>query len=818
MQVMNSAPQHARRRRYRLLVLIFALFAVSALSPRLRTDFRPPADEMIEEVVGHPMIAMRLPEPAVARADVRRALAEADAEDLFAFVDAPVDAAEIEARMPAPTRRIHYVVLNPVLLQAKTNVFWEPRGRLQVPLPDGTRVEVEIQHTEALGPDRFTSHGRIMGDPLGRAVFAYYGGRLAARIDTKEGSSYELRPVADESGEVVNEFYEIDPDLVPDCGGELEVTPDDDMMRLAETDATATTVTQADAASEGTTGPILDVMMVYTSALREGLGSTELVQVQLDLGMAQVNADFAASAITARVRLAGSLEVAYAGDEIATSSAGWQSTALTRLRGETDGFMDEVHARRDALGADLVCLLLKRPDSDSSGIAYILDQPRDYAGPYFGFSVVNAALMSSSVLSHELGHNLGAAHAQGDSGTTNGSGGAYAYSYGYRFTASTGVRYRTIMAYSPGTRIGYFSNPRLRLPTLQADGSSVMLATSPALGVAEGNPGAADNARTIELNAFQVANFRRAAVGSDRGRLINVSTRALVGANERQMIGGFVLSGSGTRNVLIRAVGPALAAAPFNVAGTLADPALLVVDGRTGAAVAGNDNWGLPATNAIGLANAARQAGAFALPNGSADAALQLSLAPGSYTAVVSGNGGTGVALIEAYAVDAGTSKPVNLSTRAYGSSVNPIVAGFVVREDPTAPGQRKRMLIRVLGPSLAGFGLGAGQVMADPLLQLYGAQGELLLENDDWDPPSTSFGANIRPTARGSVDQPGERAVYDAYTRLNAGGMTPVEPGVVVDLTPGAYTVMVTPFEKLPSQPGVPGVALVEVFELPPD
>ena len=819
MNLMNSAPRHARRRRYRLLVLIFALFAVSALSPRLRRDFQTPVDEVVVPFTRQPAIAMKLPKAAAPLAAASQALAEADAEDLFAYLADPDDAAAIEQRAPVPSQNIRYVVLNPVLLAGKHNVFWERQGRLQVPLPDGRRIEVEITHTEALGPDRFTSHGRILGDPMGRAVFAYFDGRLAARIETKDGDAYELRPVADESGDIDNQFYEVDPSLIPDCGGPDTVQPEASLMRRLAESSTDAGAAHADVASSSSLGPTLDVLMVYTSAVRAALGSTSLVQLQLDLGMARVNSDLEMSAISARVRLAGSLEVTYAGDEITTGSAGWQATALSRLRGETDGFMDEVHARRDALAADLVCLLVQRPDSDSSGIAYILTEPRDYAGSYFAFSVVGASAVASSVLSHELGHNLGAAHARGDPGATGAEGGAYTYSFGYRFSTSDSSgrsrEVRTIMAYSPGTRLGYFSNPRLRLPVADISGSSVSFPTSPALGIAEGLPGAADNARTIDENAFQVANFRQAPVGSDKGRLINVSTRAYVGPAEQQMIGGFVLKGTGSRTVLIRAIGPALGVAPINLPGVLADPTLEIVDLTRGVAIAANDNWGTPASGAVAMANAARASGAFALPNGSADASLQLTLAPGAYTAVVGGKGGTGIALVEAYAVDAGTSRPVNLSTRAYGSVVNPIVAGFVVREDPTAPGQAKRIFIRALGPSLIGYGLTAGQVMGDPLLRLYGPKGELLLENDDWDPPSTTFGQNIRSTARGTVDQYSEKVVYGAITQLNASAMLPIEPGVVVDLLPGSYTINIQPFEQLPEQAAEPGVALVEVYEL---
>lgn len=819
---MTPAPKHARRRRIRLLLLISALFAVSAFSPRLRPGFQPAKDEREETFAHGEEIAMRLQLSSQGGPVVRAALAEADPEDLFAYLPEPADAESLEARAPVPAHEIHYVALNPALLQVKENVFWTPHARLQLPLPDGRRVEIEIAHTQALGPDRFTSHGRIVGDEMGRAVFAYYGGRLAARVETKDGTAFELRPVADEGGEIVNQFYEVDDRLVPDCGGQTEPGADAAVIgRIAEASA-EDAVTGADTVSGAPANPVIDVLMAYTSAVRSSFGSTELVAIQLDLGIARVNADLEFSAITARVRLAGSIEVNLPNDDAVAAAAGWQSSALTSLRGETDGLLDEVHAKRNSVGADLVCLLVRRSDPDSSGIAYILDKPRGYAAPYFGFSVVNASLVSSAVLSHELGHNLGAAHARGDAGATGTKDGSYGYSYGYRFTVtdSSGQsrQLRTIMAYSPGTRLGYFSNPRIRLPMADFPGGTLTFPSSPALGVVEGSEAAADNARTIEENAFQVAGFRQALDGSAAGRLINVSTRALVGAAERQMIGGFVLGGVGPKTVLVRAVGPALGLPPINLTGVLPDPSLQLVDSATGTVIASNLDWGLPASSAVSLANAARDAGAFSLPVGSADAALKISLLPGAYTAVVSGTGGTGLALVEAYAVEAGGSKPLNLSTRAYGSVEQPIVAGFVVREDPAFPGRTKRIFIRALGPSLRNFGIPDAQIMGDPMLQLYSSSGALLLENDDWDPPSTVFGQNIRPTTRGVVDQYGEQVVFAAITRLNTGSMQPTEPGIVVDLLPGAYTVNIQPFVNLPSQPAVSGVAIVEVYELSED
>jgi hypothetical protein len=134
----------------------------------------------------------------------------------------------------------------------------------------------------------------------------------------------------------------------------------------------------------------------------------------------------------------------------------------------------------------------------------------------------------------------------------------------------------------------------------------------------------------------------------DDARLINVSTRLLVGTGEAVAIPGVVINGTQSKRILVRAVGPTLAL--FGVGGTLVDPQLTLVDGN-GFAVAANDNW-TAAHNATELATAAASAGAFALPADSKDAALLISVPPGSYTALVSGVGGTtGVALVEVYEV-----------------------------------------------------------------------------------------------------------------------------------------------------------------------
>ena len=136
---------------------------------------------------------------------------------------------------------------------------------------------------------------------------------------------------------------------------------------------------------------------------------------------------------------------------------------------------------------------------------------------------------------------------------------------------------------------------------------------------------------------------------SEYQRLVNISTRGEVSAGEGALIGGFVVTSNSPKKLLVRGIGPGLAA--FGLKSTLADPRLRVY--RDGAQLAENDNWSANATEATATTEAARGTGAFALTAGSKDAALILTLAPGAYTAQVTATDGssTGVALVEIYEI-----------------------------------------------------------------------------------------------------------------------------------------------------------------------
>jgi hypothetical protein len=139
-------------------------------------------------------------------------------------------------------------------------------------------------------------------------------------------------------------------------------------------------------------------------------------------------------------------------------------------------------------------------------------------------------------------------------------------------------------------------------------------------------------------------------------QLINISTRGTVGTGDDVLVGGFVVSGNEPKKVLVRAVGPALAA--FKVSGSLSDPVLKVY-AADHTLIAQNDNWSTPQkaasetpATAAEISAAETATGAFPFDAGSADAAVVLTLAPGQYSAVVTGaKNSSGAAMVEIYEI-----------------------------------------------------------------------------------------------------------------------------------------------------------------------
>jgi len=272
---------------------------------------------------------------------------------------------------------------------------------------------------------------------------------------------------------------------------------------------------------------------------------------------------------------------------------------------------------------------------------------------------------------------------------------------------------------------------------------------------------------------------------SGSARIVNISSRAFVSTGAGQEIAGFVISGSGTEQVLVRIVGPGLSA--FGVTGVLAQPTITLYDSKNNV-VASNTVWGSSsASSQITAADAA--VGAFALTQGSADSALIATLAPGSYTAIASGVGSTtGNALLEVYEVAASGTRAVNISTRAFiGTGASVLIAGFVIEGTGT-----EQVLIRGDGPALTGFGVSGA--LAQTQVTVYDSNSNVVATNSGW-----SNNANAAQIASTS-------ATLGAFALTQGSG----DSALLLTLPPGSYTVQVAGVSNQT------GNGLVEVYEVP--
>ncbi|HZZ57188.1 MAG TPA: glycoside hydrolase family 9 protein [Opitutaceae bacterium] len=294
-------------------------------------------------------------------------------------------------------------------------------------------------------------------------------------------------------------------------------------------------------------------------------------------------------------------------------------------------------------------------------------------------------------------------------------------------------------------------------------------------------------------------------------RLLNLSARADVaasGSNPQVLIAGFVIGGSGSKSMLVRGIGPALAG--FAVSDPLALPELTLFDGGS-AVIATNSGWGSApqpgASPQAGDASAATaqlfsQVGAFALTPGSADSALAAVLPSGSYTAQVSGqDGSTGVALAELYDADTPgpASRLVNISARAVvDGGTQTLMAGFVV-----SSGTTETVLLRGIGPALSQFGV-AGS-LPSPELVLYDGSGQIIATNTGWGNAASLGPSALAPSAGVEAATPAIMSSVGAFA-LPAGS---ADCALVATLPPGKYTVEVQGVAAA-------GIALAEVYEIP--
>jgi hypothetical protein len=240
-------------------------------------------------------------------------------------------------------------------------------------------------------------------------------------------------------------------------------------------------------------------------------------------------------------------------------------------------------------------------------------------------------------------------------------------------------------------------------------------------------------------------------------------------------IGGFIIAGTAPKHLLLRALGPSLIQS--GVPDALTDP-VLELHGPGAFVTIVNDNWrddpvqeaaiivtGIPPTNDL-------------------ESAIDATLNPGAYTAVLRGRNNTsGVALVEVYDLSqAAPAKLANISTRAFVSTGDNIVIGGFLLGGHNGDG---RIVVRGIGPSLTAAGV--PNALADPTLELRDGDGALLVANNDWQDDAIQASA------------------------LTFSGLAPtnnLESGLVANLPPGLYTAL------LQGRNNGTGVGLVEVYD----
>ena len=259
--------------------------------------------------------------------------------------------------------------------------------------------------------------------------------------------------------------------------------------------------------------------------------------------------------------------------------------------------------------------------------------------------------------------------------------------------------------------------------------------------------------------------------------MINISSRFHARTGDNVGIGGFILQGNAPKKVIVRGIGPSMQINGTPVPGRLADPMLELHDG-SGAIILTNDNWRSSQEQEImdsGLA-----------PADDREAAIVITLQPGSYTGIIKGvNDTIGVALVEIFDLDdaSNPAQLANLSTRAFVSTDDDVLIGGVILRG----GKSGRVVFRGIGPSLKVDDTPVPGRLEDPILALHDGNGALMTSNDNW-----------------------KEAPNFAEVQLS--GLAPTddrESAILTTLTPGNYTAIMRGVNR------TTGIGLVEVYNI---
>ncbi len=353
-------------------------------------------------------------------------------------------------------------------LQQSNGLPVSPGVELTLNLFTNETYTAQVDRVESHISGGFSLVGTLKGLPQSQVMIAVHGDQVMATV-VATGLLCQIRPMQDG----VHGVLDLNPSAFPPGADPIVVPPVPGPVPMQD--------------NIPDDGALLDVLVVYTPAARQGAGSTTAMQALIDLAETETNTAFSNSGINPRIRVVHTAEVQY-------SETGFSySGALNNLR---DGDVPEALPLREQYGADLVVMLVEG-DSSLCGIAFFMGT----VSSSFASSAVSVTRRSCATgnftFGHEIGHNMGARHHR----EADPNDGPFTFNHGF---ADASNNFRTVMATTAGAcsscpRINYWSNP------------DVTFSGNPT-GIVEGDPNAADNRKTLNQTATTVAAFREHAL------------------------------------------------------------------------------------------------------------------------------------------------------------------------------------------------------------------------------------------------------------------------------------------------------------------